>query len=323
MEDPGENIESRPEISDDVLPAIDALEAGLFGLLRESGPRTDPELTRVWGRLKDDLGTARRLIPAAGGPYASDAKKRLRSLLTRQPGSSEAWTLLFAREFNGSLQSLLPTLGDDAYLLAQLDSENVRERFRRMYGKDELKKWSNQTSLDNDQRARLANQLVQLQLERSNRRRKEHTRQAIRSRQLLKILWILLPLVVVVGYVLASALHTSGWKVAIAALGGALGSVLSGAFKLPGLRRLRDLRSFQAGLFLQPVIGGAAGLVAFILVRTGILHLPSSSTSDPVAGSYSLYGFLAGFSEPFFFGVIKRLSGELLQPAGDQTQPKT
>ena len=119
---------------------------------------------------------------------------------------------------------------------------------------------------------------------------------------------ILVPLVCATGAAIAFADDTTAWQVVVAGLAGALGSVLSGFFKLRDkLSKLRELRSFDGAVLAQPLVGATAGLFAYALVRAGILHLPPPD-SQPTTSSYVIYGFVMGFSEPFLLDVVGKVA---------------
>jgi hypothetical protein len=103
---------------------IRGLEAELFQRLREHHKlrrwlNADPELVRVWGRIKDNLGEIERLVERPPVPSRVDARLQLRDLLGSRPRSSR-WQLEFAREFDHSPRVILPYFGDDTYLLTWL-----------------------------------------------------------------------------------------------------------------------------------------------------------------------------------------------------------
>jgi hypothetical protein len=273
--------------------------------------RPDPELVRVWGRIKEDLDEIHRLLVARDS-HRPGALQQLDALLGTAPEPSQPWALDFAREFGHSLRALVPLFGDAAYLQAALGAKSTRKRFGRVLGDRRLAEATDlldaePSALDV---ARVADELRLIRLDSAGDRRRSHARLALRSRQLTRTLLLMAPLVVATAAAIAVADETTAWHITVAILTGALASVLSGFFTLrDSLSRLRDLRAFRAALFLQPFVGAAAGLFAFLLVDTGVLHLPPAD-AEPTIGAFALYGFLAGFSEPFLLRTVKRLTGE-------------
>lgn len=103
---------------------------------------------------------------------------------------------------------------------------------------------------------------------------------------------------------------------------GATGSVLSRAVKLgkqplhagadtkvpePPLG-IRALLSGWKVFFAQPVIGATAALVVLLVFSSGLVQLGNSQQLGPAG--LTLVGFLAGFSEPFFLGVLDKVVGK-------------
>jgi hypothetical protein len=110
----------------------------------------------------------------------------------------------------------------------------------------------------------------------------------------------------------------------IAALAGGIGSVLSGFFKLRDkVVGIQDLRSFKAAMRAQPFVGATIGVIFYLLVASGIFSLGAvkPSPDNPASLPWQLLGiycFFAGFSEPFFLGVVQRVAGEADKHGGDQ-----
>jgi hypothetical protein len=93
--------------------------------------------------------------------------------------------------------------------------------------------------------------------------------------------------------------------VLLAVLGGMLGALLSGTFKARDtLTRAADIASFRDGLPAQILVGAAAALAIVVIVGGGLVTISTIDLS-PWQSLLAL-GFVAGFSEPFFLGTIKR-----------------
>ena len=71
---------------------------------------------------------------------------------------------------------------------------------------------------------------------------------------------------------------------------------------------IRALLSGWKVFFAQPVIGATAALVVFLVFSAGLLQL--GNTQQPGPAALALVGFLAGFSEPFFLGVLDKVAGK-------------
>lgn len=302
-------VDREPALQTTTIERLRRLEQDLFQRLGERDgwrfSKRDPELVRLWGRIKDDVARMRTLIerqPPEGG-----ADRRLRDLLEEAPKGTRAWSVPAAREFAYSLTELLPQFGDAVYLTTLLEDEEIADRFKKAFGKDELKEARKAVAESPPALAGVRDQLIEVHRARARKRRMEHARHAMRARALHLLLAILVPVVIAAAAITAAAPGTSAWGVTAAVLLGAVGSVLSGAYKVPKLLKLRALRLFWAGISLLPVLGSAAGLVLFLFLHTHVVDLPE--TRHASTGTYALYGFLAGFSEPFFLGLVGRLAG--------------
>ncbi|HIH44492.1 MAG TPA: hypothetical protein HA257_05290, partial [Candidatus Methanoperedenaceae archaeon] len=100
---------------------------------------------------------------------------------------------------------------------------------------------------------------------------------------------------------------------------GALGSILSRAIKL-GKQPLdeksktseetplgiRALISWWKVFFAQPAIGAASALILFFVFYSGLVKIDELALGP---SHYSVLGFLAGFSEAYFIGILDRVAG--------------
>jgi hypothetical protein len=94
----------------------------------------------------------------------------------------------------------------------------------------------------------------------------------------------------------------------LAAATGALGSVMSGFYKLRDKGKyLSDLRSFRSAMLAQPFVGACIGLLLFLILKSHILGVSSAADGGEWA-AYSIFGFLGGFSEPFFLGIVESVA---------------
>jgi hypothetical protein len=281
------------------------------------------ELVRLWQAASEDLSEIQRLLDANDEELPKSDALMLKKILVRAKCSGVE-SIETARQLRFDLRAAVPLFADAAYLRVALASE-MMERFKKKFSSVRLEEVKRQLASDapmsvegrrvDDVTRRIAVELRAVQRGRASRRRDSHTRMAMRSALLLTTLAILLPLTVAAAIVLALANATTGWSVAVAAILGSLGSVLSGFFKLrDDFDHLNEFRSFNAALLVQPLVGAAAGLVGFLLVRAGVLALPPSR-QEPNTWTFGIYGFLVGFSEPFLFGVVRRLTGVSTSPA--------
>ncbi len=136
-------------------------------------------------------------------------------------------------------------------------------------------------------------------------------------------LWLLTPVLVllVAALVFAIAAVGGGWRETfVAAIAGALGGAVSGTYKLRDhITRIAALRAFEPAIAVQPLLGAGAGLFLLLALESDLLKVGNVAAGDwHVAGAV---GFVAGFSEPFFLGVVNRVAGIDEKAKPPQTQP--
>ncbi len=94
---------------------------------------------------------------------------------------------------------------------------------------------------------------------------------------------------------------------------GALGSTLSGFYRLRDEEgSITALRSFRSAMWAQPFVGAVIRVLLWLLVKSGgvAFGVTNGGMADNILwANLSIYCFLAGFSEPFFLGVVQRVAG--------------
>jgi hypothetical protein len=141
--------------------------------------------------------------------------------------------------------------------------------------------------------------------------RKRRARLALRSRFFVASLLVLAPLVAALMAVTQRVGDDlSWWTVAVVALAGAVGGTVSGTLKLRGLIRITQFRLLGAGLFVQPLIGAAVALFTAFVLLSGVVKLPGVDEGSSTWAALAAYGWVAGFSEPFWLGVVRKVAGE-------------
>lgn len=112
-----------------------------------------------------------------------------------------------------------------------------------------------------------------------------------------------------------------GLLTAIAA--GALGSVLSGTYKLRDqMMGIRQLRSFWSALLAQPFVGATAAMLVVLIIKSGIVKFGDFDGATIDWRQQAIIGFISGFSEPFFLGIVGHLSSLKENPAQATTRTK-
>ena len=124
--------------------------------------------------------------------------------------------------------------------------------------------------------------------------------------------FVLIPLVVLLLCMISlAAVHPQTVVVVLllTAFAGAAGSTLGGVLRLRDLPELTNIRNLKTGIVAQPLVGGVAALFLFLLLESHIVVLPGvSATGTPSWQALGIYGFVAGFSEPFFIGILGRVA---------------
>jgi len=278
----------------------------------------DPELNKALGYVRAAVAEIRRVLALPSDELSlctPEIKARLRDTLDQPVGSL---TIDSAWELYTDLKGMLPFLGNSADVASRLDHEAER-------GTDTSRwhPWSQHFSADELQRLRenydhdpadprlhgkAATKLSFLYARRAEAGR-ERRAKAAQKRRYLNVLGPVL-LVLQVGLVLAidaAAGTEEVWKqIFVAGTAGALGATLAGTMKIrDDLRELDDLRSFWPAMRVQPLVGATAGLIVLLVIETGTLD--GGGESGSWAGR-ALVAFAAGFSEPFFLGLVQRVA---------------
>lgn len=277
-----------------------------------------PELKKALGYLQGAVADARRLLavpPDSLSLRTDEIEARFRDVLD-QPVDS--LTIDSAWELYGQVKAMLPLLANGDYIAAQLDYEAQRVKdgsrwhgWNQHFGKDELaqmrsnyrKRQPNETL-----HRQAAEKLSFLYTQRTEAGRDRRARAGQKCRYLNALAPALLALqaalVIAIGYFAADDVLKA---VAVAGTAGALGATLSGTMRIrDDLRDLDDLRSFWPAMRVQPLVGATAGLVVLLLMESGTLDI-GSDDSGHWAGR-ALLAFTAGFSEPFFLGLVQRVA---------------
>jgi hypothetical protein len=133
-----------------------------------------------------------------------------------------------------------------------------------------------------------------------------------RSDYLDRLTLIMIPLVVLLVAMIALAAKFPRAVIVVlllTAFAGAAGSILGGVLRFRDLSDLTNIRDLTVGTLAQPFVGAVAALFIFLLLESRIVVLPGISTTGPPSWqALGVYGFVAGFSEPFFLGILRRVA---------------
>jgi len=292
-------------------------------------------LHRIVPFLTDD-----KSVPGDRGVLPSDNKTRSLSILLDQIKAPKDLCFNSAWELADQLEVELIRLGDDGFLIALLGAElqhiedtegtscdKCQEKFPHTLLKKLQAQYQN-WAFEPESRLMARRLLEQIQQARIAEYRRDRAKMGLRGRYLVRMASILGLLLLALWYfypiVSASPADSKlPYLIAIVMMAGALGSVLSRAIKLskqqltgktsganvePPLG-IRALMSEWKIFFVQPVIGATAAFATLLVFREGLISVGGVTASVPTFAA--LIGFLAGFSEPFFLGVLERVQANV------------
>ena len=89
-----------------------------------------------------------------------------------------------------------------------------------------------------------------------------------------------------------------------------LGGLIGAFYKLRDARdSVLELLNFDRILRSQLILSTLAGLIVWILMATNIISVKSLDLNDPSPFVLAALGFVGGYSEPVFLGLVGRISG--------------
>jgi hypothetical protein len=283
--------------------------------------RRNPELAKALAFVHRYFAEARNLLELddAEAPLRTAmVSERLRGLLSRdleKLSIDEAW------ELANDLKRDLLLIADASYVWAQLAYEAERDKkpnkwhrwsehfpAQKLRGLIEARK---ERCRDGNVDASVHLDAVRSLTKLYDLRAEEGLERRARAAQKCRYLTALIPILLVPLVILSASMHEAGadaWRhIALAASAGALGATLSGTFRVRDrLVDLDDLRSFWPAMRIQPLIGATAGLVTLFVLEAGALNVQVSEGAS--WGPVALFTFAAGFSEPFFLGLVERVA---------------
>jgi hypothetical protein len=280
--------------------------------------RKNPEFAKAVAYVQKYVAQARDLLDNDAEPtpvQTANTRKRLEELTRRDV---KKLSIDAAWELANELKRELLLVGDTSYVWTQLEYEAARDK--------KPNKWHRWSDYFAAQKLRIliaartdgvVTESAHLDAVRSlmklyELRAESGLERRVRAAQKYRYLTALIPMLLVALVLLSAGIHESGregiWKAMwVAASAGALGATLSGTFRVRDrLVELDDLRSFWPAMRVQPLIGATAGLVTLFVLETGAVELGAKQTASWAA--LALFTFVAGFSEPFFLGLVQRVA---------------
>jgi hypothetical protein len=296
--------------------------------------RIDPELRKALGVIQVRLSETRRLLAAErpGESLEDDpCGQELKSLLGPDPAKLDidaAW------ELSGAIRRLNVRFRNREFLASRLEYERARSKkagqwhsWDKHFALEELDqliklfkqhgRQINAGALD-----RVVDRLTFLYLQREEAGRDRRARAAVKRHYLTRLGLVLVVLLAGFGVAFNVATQWHGWEaVVLTVCAGALGSALSGIFKVRDqLVQLEELRGFWPAMRVQPLIGACGGLILLLVLQSHAVSV--GNVSDGFAG-WALLAFAAGFSEPFFLGIVQRVAVVPDRPQAEEAEPKT
>lgn len=280
---------------------------------RPRGRPWDAELRKVMCGLVGAMADARRVH--ALGRLDEAGRRRIADVLECV---SPKMSLDVALEAIDALEAALVDHGDETYLYSRLRSEHQRSPSGRrgerattalswsdVLDEEELRELLAARRWTEDQLADARRLLAALARAQTADYRLQRARSRMRGLYLLGLGPVLLLLVGGLAYAIHLIAPTEKAVIVAVALAGAVGSTLSGVYKLrDGVRRISQVRAFVPAMVDQPLVGAAAGLVLFLVLEAGFRG-DAGGVEWP---TQTLLAFVAGFSEPFFLGVVRSVA---------------
>jgi hypothetical protein len=306
-------VSRRDEESEDaVAEAPTGIEQLLAPTRWVARPHTDPEIRKVLGTIQTHLSETRRLLAA----QKFDDPPALGEVISLTQQNPSELTIDSAWELAGALKRLNLRLGDEAFLASRLEFELGRadaqwHGWNAHFDVAELRALVDayrSRRATRAEHAQAVDRLTFLYLMRDEAGRDRRARAALKHQYLTRLAPLLV--VLLVGLGVAANYATKGnflETILLTACAGALGSTLSGVFKVRDhLVRLDELRGFWPAMRVQPVVGACAGLMVFLVLDSQAVDLGAGSSAT--WSGRGLLAFAAGFSEPFFLGIVQRVA---------------
>jgi hypothetical protein len=270
----------------------------------------DPERRKILARFMGCVAAARTLASRA---VEYEQEDRIRSPLSHN---------LTGRDLDGMIElidildQVLLEVGDERFLRAQHDTELFRSRRILHMGRpdsaDPYVAWHELHPDDTEPSdvEAIRYRLASIRWLRTQEFRLSRARLAMRRRALLGLAPVLLALIAATTVVLVHVDQGPTWSLTLlVSLVGALGGTTAGAYKLrDNAAGITGLRGLEPALIVQPLLGACAGLVMLLILVSGFLPQEAAdSAATPVWAKDAVAAFVAGFSEPFFLGVVGRV----------------
>lgn len=255
------------------------------------------------------------------------AAEALRTLLAQ---IDSQLTVAGARDLHEQLESLLIYSDDDGQLSGRLERERIYDDqlssgselvWSEQYPRSELELLCSAfatgsehgSQIDDVLRSRARSRLRNLQKMRLACRRERNMDITVRSRMMLVTNVVMLGLLLLMTLLFQNVAWGSANEVisvVSAMTAGAVGATLSCCHKLREEALSRDAfrRYVYKEISGQAAAGQVAGLFVFVVVNSGLVSIAGLTAGGINWYQAATLGFLSGFSEPFFVGLVRRIS---------------
>jgi hypothetical protein len=286
----------------------------------------DPELRGSLTRTYDTLLELRRLNTA--GRLNEGDRRRALELLQRPP---EELSIFSAAEVLKGLESLAIEVGDASTVFEIIKDELGWTRGKtswltwdQLYPRSEvpgLKEFlDGREKVDGEKLTAARRRLLTLKRVRHDDQLVHRARQRLRAHNLNVLSAYLLFLIpVLIGLAWTTSGSTDLLPILLVPVAGAFGAAMAGARKASDrLPRSGDIRSFLDGLPTQLLFGAGSAIVVLLVLESGVVTFAGVDAQNWAARA--VFGFVAGFSEPFFIGTVERVATLGAGKATDPTQ---
>jgi hypothetical protein len=276
--------------------------------------RRDSELQKILARFGGLLDELLRLHAAGRVPEAVET--RVRQALDLPP---ERITLDSSIERFDLLDRIVVEVGDERLVCSEIERELLWSKgsttwltWDRMFDKavpEAVKLHRQGATVPPDELEAARHRLFAFRSARGNDYQVHRARQKMRARNLRLLTVFLVPLIGTFGWLLTGGVlgteSPEREEVGLVAVLGALGAVMSGTIRARDkLLRGSDLRAFRSGLVAQVLLGAGSALFLLLLLITELVTVKGTDS----VGGHAAFGFLAGFSEPFFLKIVERVA---------------
>jgi hypothetical protein len=285
----------------------------------------DPLLAKTVERIRDYLEV---LLSAK---FTAESQPDARAIWLDSLQNLDRLKLEEAFDIEADLRARLPELAGDDYIHMCLQREKQRltkppvendsdHRWTDLFPKEVLEDLLKGFGSDNNgspPRKAAIERLAELYRESHHdlRRNRAHAAQV---GLYLKWLWpvlavLLLVVAMLLGSVEAFGRPSEAWvefvTFVVAMLVGAVGGTLGLMLRFRDAHgRIRDLLADGDVRLVQPLIGAAMALAVVLVIKSGLTAIDGFPVEGKGMLPLAALGFLAGFSEPFFFGIMDRLA---------------